>query len=163
MLRARGDIDSADFLSSVVTDKTEDKQLRVQAAAHLLPYQHAKVQPIPALVFVVEAVDLPYPEATASTQELRLNIVHLDKLFREGVIDLVTYNSTKSTQEKLLYTHIDEQKLLTAQGGGPDTTIRIEGGMPQLPGTTIIMPDLTNGNVAGEPLHMNGHPPNDEP
>jgi hypothetical protein len=35
---------------------------------------------------------------------------------------------------------VDEAKILAAQGQGPEPLIRIEGGLPRLLGTDIIMP-----------------------
>jgi hypothetical protein len=84
-LKARGDIDSAVFLSSVVTnnDNSWNGDQRIHAAGLLLPYQHAKVSSIPALVFTVEPVELPHP-SPASTQEVFSNIAHIDQLFTSG-------------------------------------------------------------------------------
>jgi hypothetical protein len=46
-LEARGDLDPADFLSSIATNPQETKELRVQAANFLLPYKYAKRGAIP--------------------------------------------------------------------------------------------------------------------
>jgi hypothetical protein len=118
--------------------------------------------PTPDPVVIVTPVEYEYPNPQ-SPSEARANIAHLDKLARAGEIDLVSYTSLKTTQDKFLYSLIDEQKLLTAQGGAPQQIIKIEGGLPQLPGTNVIMPDLSNGNLPGEPLrNMNGHGPTDD-
>jgi hypothetical protein len=137
-LKARGDIDSADFLSSVVTDASNEKPLRVHAAGLLLPYQHAKVQSVPALVFVVEPVDLPHIRPTSIQQAID-NIAHLDSLFRAGTLDLVSHGTMVKAQESI----IDGFKVIGEPD--PNPVIRIEGGLPELPGTNIIMP-LTNGH-----------------
>jgi hypothetical protein len=42
-LRALGYLDPADFLSSIVTDKREARELRIQAAGLLMPYQYSKL------------------------------------------------------------------------------------------------------------------------
>jgi hypothetical protein len=42
---------------------------------------------------------------------------------------------------------IEEAKLITAQGGGPEQVIKIEGGLPELPGTRVEMP-VPNGHAA---------------
>jgi hypothetical protein len=51
-LDARGDIDPADFLSSIVSNNQEPKELRIQASGLLLPYIHPKVASVPAARFV---------------------------------------------------------------------------------------------------------------
>jgi hypothetical protein len=40
-LQARGDLDPIDFLSTIVTNEEEPKELRVQASNVLLPYLHS--------------------------------------------------------------------------------------------------------------------------
>jgi hypothetical protein len=42
MLRNRGDVDPADYLSSILSDKTKDEELRMQAANLLMPYMYSK-------------------------------------------------------------------------------------------------------------------------
>jgi hypothetical protein len=41
-LEARGDLDPADLLSSIVTNQKESTELRVQAANMLMPYKYGK-------------------------------------------------------------------------------------------------------------------------
>jgi hypothetical protein len=49
---------------------------------------------------------------------------------------------------------IEEQKLFVAQGGPREQTIRVEGGLPPLPGTNVDMrPDLAG---ASPPAVVNG-------
>ena len=58
-LEARGDIDPADFLSSIVTNKTESAELRAQAANYLLPYKYGKRGAIPSPRYIEEPLQLP--------------------------------------------------------------------------------------------------------
>jgi hypothetical protein len=55
-LEARGDLDPADLLSSIVTNKDDPKELRAQAANMLLPYKYSKRAALPPARFVVDAV-----------------------------------------------------------------------------------------------------------
>lgn len=138
-----------EFYGPIVTDTELPIETRIAAYNSAIPYMYPKIGaiiPAPELVFIEAKVEYQYPNPQ-SLDEARANLAHLDQLFRDQAIGLVTYNSLKSTQEKLLYTHIDEQKMLTAQGGPPTTTIRIEGGLPKLEGTNIIMPEM-NGHEA---------------
>jgi len=124
---------------------------RSYAAAMLLPYQHSKMSSVPAPVYLSDPVEFPYPRP-ASIAEATDNIAYIDKLFTTGALDLVSYSSLKETQQKYINTMIDEAKLIAAQGGSTgDQVIRIEGGLPRLPGTSITMP-------GDEPVHqLNGH------
>ena len=55
-----------------------------------------------------------------------------------------------------IYARQDYELKLAAQGGGGDTTIRIEGGLPQLPGTNVIFDETAIGRN-GHASITNGH------
>ena len=89
----------------------------------------------------------------------------------KGQLDVVKADSLIADQRYIADALLDEQKLLALQGGGPETVIKIEGGLPTLPGTNIIMP-LRNGNeYDGSPLQVRdsapdqpeSHPPDQDP
>ena len=58
-LEDRGDKDPADFLSEIVTNEQEPKELRVQAANFLMPYKYGKRGTIPVARFVPELIEVP--------------------------------------------------------------------------------------------------------
>src|SRR5262245_40418873 len=58
-LDARGDIDSADFLSSIVTNPNEPQEQRIQASGLLLPYRHPKMGTVPMPRYVDQPIQLP--------------------------------------------------------------------------------------------------------
>ena len=58
-LEGRGDKDPADFLSEIVTNETEPKELRVQATNSLMPYKHGKRGTIPVARFISEQIEVP--------------------------------------------------------------------------------------------------------
>ena len=153
-LEQEGDLGSARYLSSIVTNRENryTTEQRSYAAAMLLPYQHSKMSSVPAPVYLSDPVEFPYPRP-ASIAEATDNIAYIDKLFTSGALDLASYSSLKETQQKYINTMIDEAKLIAAQGGDPshEQVIRIEGGLPRLPGCDITMP-------GDEPVHqLNGH------
>jgi hypothetical protein len=160
-LEARGDLDPAEFLSSIVHNEKTDASLRVTAAGLLMPYKYSKLglEPQPApLVYVAETVELPHPHAATVAHTLE-NIEHVSQLRRTGKLDQDTADRLVAEQRILRDGLIEEQKLLFAQGGPKDQTIRVLGGLPPLPGTNIDMspePRLAtlNGvrNADGEPL-----------
>jgi hypothetical protein len=134
-LAKRGDRDPADILSEIASDEAERKELRIQAAAALLPYRYAKHGLLPApppLVYVDHPVELPYPHATEIRQVIE-NLEYLSALRRDGKLDLAAADALISDQRLIRDGLIEEAKLLIAQGGPPDPVIRIEGGLPPLP------------------------------
>jgi hypothetical protein len=56
---ARGDLDPADVLSEMVSDKTLAKELRARAANYLLPYKYGKRGVIPVARFIPEQIEVP--------------------------------------------------------------------------------------------------------
>jgi hypothetical protein len=126
-----------------------------------MPYKYSKcgttAQPLP-LVFNTVPVDLPYPHVTEIRHVVE-NIEHLSGLRRDGRLDLASADSLISDQRLIRDALIEEARLVLAQGGEPNQTIRIEGGLPPLPlgpkDQPVIMPAL-NGSTAAlagyEPL-----------
>src|SRR6516162_9912996 len=66
-LEKRGDLDPADFLSSIVTNTKESSELRVQAANMLMPYRYGKCGTIPVARFLPESIEVP--ELTSASQK----------------------------------------------------------------------------------------------
>jgi hypothetical protein len=58
-LENRGDKDPVDFLSEIVSSKKESKELRVQAANFLLPYNYGKRGVIPVARFIPDIIEVP--------------------------------------------------------------------------------------------------------
>jgi hypothetical protein len=58
-LEARGDLDPADFLSSIITNPEEPKELRIQAAGLFMPYKYGKHGSIPPARFLEEEIEVP--------------------------------------------------------------------------------------------------------
>jgi hypothetical protein len=166
-LAKRGDRDPADILSEIASDEAERKELRIQAAAALLPYRYAKHGLLPApppLVYVEHPVELPHPRATEIRQVIE-NLEYLSALRRDGKLDLASADSLISDQRLIRDALIEEARLLITQGGSPDQRIVITGGLPPLPlglgDRGIIMPDHNSANVLDgyEPLNAPAAPP----
>ena len=137
---------------SELQNNSEDEAIRATAANMLAPYLHSKLAstPVPPPPqYFEEAVNLPRP---TSIREAYENVALLSEYKATGKIDIATANSLIEDQRVILNAMVDEAKLLTAQGGQPEQTIYIEGGLPNLPGTEIIMPPTRmNGKEAIEP------------
>jgi hypothetical protein len=72
-LEAKGDLDPAEFLSSVVSDVNESKEFRISAAGQLMPYWYSKCGAQPVLLYIENDIRLPYPDPTI-LQHARANI-----------------------------------------------------------------------------------------
>jgi hypothetical protein len=155
VLLPEGDIDPAEHLSSVVSDPKQPAELRASAANMLLPYRYSKLGTIPAPRFVEDAITVP--EFT-SIQDAQNFLADLARRSAAGELELQCATDISNLVKNwvLSITAQDEFQLkLSASNGGSDTTIRIEGGLPPLPGTNINMdkePSL-NGSA------INGHRP----
>jgi hypothetical protein len=144
-LQERGDLDPADYLSSIVTNPTKPDELRMQAANMLMPYMHSKAGVLPAKLFVKYTINLPYPKPDKLDQ-VRENIVYLTALKLTEQIDTATADNLILDQTKIHDSIFEEMKLLYSTGGGTDVQIHIEGGLPDMPGTNIIKPDLSGND-----------------
>jgi hypothetical protein len=148
-LKARGDRDPAEFLSEIISNENEPKELRIAASGVLMPYYHSKLGATPVLPppqYVEEAISLPRPDTIRQAYE---NIAYLTEMKSLGKLDIATADSLINDQKVILYALIDEAKLLAAQGGSPEQVIRIEGGMDHSPwgGDNIIMPKLNGHEI----------------
>jgi hypothetical protein len=158
-LRSRPNhIDPAEFLADLVSNPAEPADIRIAASGQLMPYYHSKLGATPITpdpIYVQEAVDLPRPSTIDQAAD---NIARLTEMKATGKLDFATVDSLISDQRVILDALIDQAKLLTAQGGSPNQTIRIEGGLPPLVGTDIIMPQL-NGNIVPAVSSIQGPEP----
>jgi hypothetical protein len=153
LIRAQGHKDPLVTLSEL-QDHAEDEGIRASAANMLAPYLHSKLaakpQP-PDPVYVERALNLPRP----TTLEIALdNISRLTEMKAQGQLDFATADSFINDNRIIADKLIDEEKL-RAQVADPnrEQSIRIEGGLPPLLGTDIIMPKL-NGREAPAVTHI---------
>ena len=146
-IKAKGDKDPLIALSEIITT-SENPDYRISASNILAPYLHSKRGTLPAPRFLDTPIEVPQFN---TVQEAETYLAHIPVLLGRGEIDSQTALERSTLTKNWLdaiYAHQEYDLKLAAQGGGSDTTIRIEGGLPSLPGTNI--------NMAKEPL-MNGH------
>ena len=143
---ALGHKDPLETLSEL-QHSSDDEAIRATAANMLAPFLHSKnaTKPIPPdPVYIQEAISLPRP---TSISQATNNIAHLSEMKSTGLLDFSTADSLIADQKVILNALIDEAKVLAAQGGSPNQSIRIEGGLPPLVGTNIIMPKINGHEV----------------
>jgi hypothetical protein len=146
-LKERGDIDPADYCSQIVSNTNESTELRLQAANYLLPYLYPKRGPVPTPLYLDEPIVLPHPDPKTISQS-NANILYLSNLKAQGRIDRDWGDNLIVDQCRVRDGLIDDAKLIQAGSDHADQTIRIEGGLPTLPGTNINMP-VINGHTIG--------------
>src|SRR5262245_53728237 len=146
----RGDLDPADLLSSIVTNNQEPNELRIQAAGLLMPYKYGKHGSIPPVRYVELEIDIPEFTHVSDAENFLAKIAlltargHLDIQSAQELSALVkTWIDTQYAKEELQF------KINPPETR--DTIIRVEGGLPALPGTDITMPVLDHGPAT------NGH------
>src|SRR5262245_30759269 len=84
-LAARGDLDPAEFLSEIVTDTNNSKELRIAAAGQLMPYKYAKATAPAPVVFIEQTLNINRP---TNIREARENISYISELKAQGKIDM---------------------------------------------------------------------------
>jgi hypothetical protein len=146
-LRDRGDVDPADFCSSIVSSDKESTELKLAAANYLLPYLYSKrgAMPPPRFIDGLE-IDVNEFQHVSDAENFLAKIALLTA---KGHLDI------QSAQELsgLVKTWIDSQyqrEELQFKINPPeqhDQIIQVQGGLPSLPGTRIDMPQL-NGHTA---------------
>jgi len=150
-LRERGDVDPADFCSSIVSSDKEPTELKLAAANYLLPYLYPKRGAVPTPRFI-DDLQIDVNEFT-HVSDAENFLAKIALLVARGHLDI------QSGQELsvLVKTWIDTQYAkdeLNFKISPPETrdqTIHITGGLPALPGTSIAMP-VINGNSVSEQL-----------
>jgi hypothetical protein len=154
-LQNRGDIDPAEFCSSIVSNPNEPTELRLAASNYLLPYLYAKRGAVPTPRYIDEPIQLPEP---TTIEQANKNIAYISNLKAQGLIDLDFANSLIADNTTIANNLIAEEELKFKlyPPEERDTVIKIEGGLPQLPGAeNLIMPQLnghaTNGHDALAP------------
>jgi hypothetical protein len=115
--------------------KSSDEGIRATAANMLAPFLHSKCGAMPPFRFIVEPITLPHPAPT-TVDQVNANIAHINQAFASGTLDLDFYNALLAGQRE----HTVSFKAREEVPGSTD--IHITGGLPELPGTNIMMPQL---------------------
>ena len=134
-LEARGDLDPADFLSALITDEKEPKELRVQASNVLLPYIHPKWQSTPVPRYLED--DINIPKEFTCVEDAEKFLAHITARVTAKTLDLDFAEALSKMAIGWIQSQYAKQGLdlkSAAQGDtNHDTRIIIEGGLPPLP------------------------------
>jgi hypothetical protein len=150
IIKTLGHKDALETLSYLQHNEQIEPGLRIAAASALAPYCHPKMQATPTPRFIELQLDVPEFTHVSDAENFLAKIAllcargHLDIQSAQELSGLVkTWIDTQYSREELNY------KISPPETR--DTTIRIEGGLPALPGTNITMPVL-NGHAVSEQL-----------
>jgi len=149
IIKNLGHKDALETLSYLQHNEQIDPGLRIAAASALAPYCHPKMQATPTPRFIDLQLDIPEFTHVSDAESFLAKIAllcargHLDIQSAQELSGLVkTWIDSQYQREELNYKISPPEQR--------DTTLRIEGGLPALPGTSIVMPVLdghaTNGN-----------------
>jgi hypothetical protein len=159
--------DPAKYLSEIVSNDAAPQELRALAANYLLPYKYSKCGTMPPARYISEAVTLPRAQTIEQANE---NISRILEMKALGQIDLDFADSLISDNRTIANNLIAADELRIKLAGSPlaskEQTIQIEGGLPALPGTNVIMPELNghNGHVLkGIPASVPAQTPDQKP
>jgi hypothetical protein len=115
--------------------------LRIAAAAAAAPYTQPKLLPIPAPQYVYSPIEVPDFESIDQAESFLLSLSQ-----RVGAAELEVQSANEIFARIREWINLRrngvelELKRLAADATNADQVIRIEGGLPDLPGTNIIMP-----------------------
>jgi hypothetical protein len=134
------------FNLAKISTESPNESTRASAAAALLGYCHPKLQSMPVIRFIENPIEAPKFTSVAVAEDFLADITV--RLAR-GSLDLDFAESLSKMTVGWIQSQYAKQgielKALAQDSTGRDTTIRIEGGLPDLPGTNITMPALNRG------------------
>jgi hypothetical protein len=145
LIQERGDKDPLDALSDIITNN-KDPSIVAQASNILAPYLHSKRSTTPAPRFFPEPVTVP---TFTSIEQAEDYLAQLPVLLGNCSLDSQSALELSTLVRNWIeakHARTSVELKVSASGGLGDKIIRIEGGLPRLPGTRTIMPDLNNGH-----------------
>jgi hypothetical protein len=163
LIQGRGDKDPLDALSELITNN-KDPAIVSQASNILAPYLHSKRSvTAPAPRYIDSPVKVPEFTSIADAENF---LASLPVMLGKGELDSQTSLELSTLTRNWLSARYEREELqlkLTAQGGGPEQTIHITGGLPAIPGTNITMPVLNGADIDGHVLPAPDAQPSSSP
>jgi hypothetical protein len=154
----RGDRDPIDIASEFANNTSLPPETRAPYVKLVADYKHSKMGATIPKAYLTEPIEPPFVPPTTFHQ-VNQNKAYLDGLWNTGRLDLASYNRACASQQEYANNIEAEQKQIAAQGGATDQTIHISGGLPPLPGTSVIMDETAAGRVNGHNGHVIDHEP----
>src|SRR5215813_11714460 len=163
-LESRGDLDPADLLSSIVTNNEEPKELRIQAAGLLMPYKYSKCGTAPVQVYIDVPLDTPEFTNLSDAEQFLAKVA---ALVANGQLDFQAGQNLSALAKNWIDSQYAREELAIKQYNAGSTereqVIRVEGGLPVMPGLEgVVMPQL-NGHATNGHGHALAAPTNAVP
>src|SRR6516165_1380840 len=134
---------------SEISSSDPDSAIRAAAANMLAPYMHSKMQSTPAPRFVEESFDIPTFTHLSDAEQF---LARIAALVSSGSLDIQTALELSTLAKNWIDAQYAREELAIKQYNAGSTeheqTIKIEGGLPALPGTNITMPVLDGHALA---------------
>ena len=142
-LENRGDLDPADLLSSIVTNNEEPKELRIQAAGLLMPYKYSKCGSASVQVYIDVPLDTPEFTHLSDAEQFLAKVA---ALVAHGQLDFQAGQNLSNLAKAWIDSQYQREELAIKQYNAGSTeheqVIRVTGGLPPLPGCSVLMPVL---------------------
>jgi hypothetical protein len=158
IIKGLGHKDALETLSYLQHNEQIEPGLRIAAAAALAPYCHPKMQATPTPRFIDLQLDVPEFTHVSDAENFLAKIA---LLVARGSLDIQSGQELSGLVKAWIDTQYakDELQFKINPPETRDTTIRIEGGLPPLPGCNVTMPVLdgkpvTNGHALEPPASV---------
>src|SRR5262249_42362742 len=157
IIKNLGHKDALETLSYLQHNEQIEPGLRIAAASALAPYCHPKMQATPTPRFV--EIPIPIPEFTHLSDAEQF-LAKIAALVARGELDIQTGLELSTLAKAWIDSQYAREELqikqINAGATEHEQIIKIEGGLPILPGTNISMPVLdgrpvTNGHALQSP------------
>src|SRR5215831_19186399 len=157
IIKGLGHKDALETLSYLQHNEQIEPGLRIAAAAALAPFCHPKMQATPTPRFIDNPIDVPHFDRLSDAEAF---LAKLPVLVARGELDFQSAQELCAMTTLWINSQYQREELAIKQYNAGSTehaqTIRIEGGLPALPGTSIVMPVLdgkpaTNGHALAAP------------
>jgi hypothetical protein len=132
-------------LSTIANDENAEIGWRVGAASALAPFQHPKLQSIPTPRFIDLQLDVPEFTHVSEAENFLAKIA---VLVARGHLDIQSAQELSALVRSWIDVQYSKEELQfkISPPDERDTVIKIEGGLPALPGTSSDMPTRINGH-----------------
>jgi hypothetical protein len=164
-LKARPNhVDPAEYLADIISSPTASTECKIAASGNLMPYLYSKLGTIPPQQFIETVIHVP--EFTC-IDDVEKFLNHLTRHVARGSLSIEHGKELADLARQWVNTHYSDDelrlKIAASMGTSGPLTIRVEGGLPSLPGTNISMPsqDQINGHsleLTAQPAVPQSHP-----
>ena len=141
------------YLIEVVNDEKAAPERRDTCAIAAAPYMMLKMGTAVVPRYLEAPIEVPEFQTVDQAETF---LASLPVLLGNGQLDSQTALELSTLTRAWISARHEREELqlkITNQGGHPNQVIRIEGGLPELPGTNLIMPHINGASGQGSELN----------